>query len=119
MAGILQKHRHLQGQKGYPIPIQVSSPSYFPVIWPIHSIKPLLRKVDSFILLNLQVLISRMEEIAKIICTPKRALKRKDLRRLCEYRHQQCTKIEGVIKGMFFKSNGPVSIKTKKPHLSQ
>jgi len=109
--------RHLQGAKG----ISYTNTSFFSFILTgylansIHQ-KPLLKKVDSLYNFKLAGTYSQDgEEIAKIICTPKNKLKGKRFEG--SYYVNTVTnnvlKIEGVIKGMYFKSSGPVSVKNK------
>lgn len=109
--------RHLQGKKG----ISYTNTSFFSFIFSgylansFHK-KPLLKKVDSLYTFKLAgTYLQDGEEIAKIICTPKRALKEKRFEGAYYVNTvtNNVLKIEGVIKGMFFKSNGPVSIKNK------
>ncbi|MBB6501823.1 carboxypeptidase-like regulatory domain-containing protein [Pedobacter cryoconitis] len=109
--------RHLQGVKG----ISYTNTSFFSFILTgylansIHQ-KPLLKKVDSLYNFKLAGTFTQDgEEIAKIICTPKHKLKGKRFEG--SYYVNTVTnnvlKIEGVIKGMYFKSSGPVSVKNK------
>jgi hypothetical protein len=109
--------RHLQGKRG----ISYTNTSFFSFIFSgylansFHK-KPLLRKVDSLYTFKLAgTYLQDGEEIAKIICTPKRALKEKRFEGAYYVNTvtSNVLKIEGVIKGMFFKSSGPVSIKNK------
>jgi len=109
--------RHLQGKRG----ISYTNTSFFSFIFSgylansFHK-KPLLRKVDSLYTFKLAgTYLQDGEEIAKIICTPKRALKEKRFEGAYYVNTvtNNVLKIEGVIKGMFFKSSGPVSIKNK------
>ncbi|MBB5634698.1 hypothetical protein HDE68_000583 [Pedobacter cryoconitis] len=109
--------RHLQGTKG----ISYTNTSFITFILSgylansFHQ-KPLLRKADSLYTFKLAgTYLQDGEEIAKINCTPKRELK--DKRFEGAYYINTVTnnvlKIEGVIKGMSFKSSGQVSIKNK------
>ncbi|KIO78328.1 hypothetical protein TH53_04135 [Pedobacter lusitanus] len=109
--------RHLQGKNG----ISYSNTSFFSFIFSgylansFHK-KPLLRKVDSLYSFKLAgTYLLDGEEIAKIICTPRRALKEKRFEGAYYVNTvtNNVLKIEGVIKGMFFKSVGTVSIKNK------
>ncbi|MET4139873.1 carboxypeptidase-like regulatory domain-containing protein [Pedobacter sp. UYP1] len=109
--------RHLQGKKG----ISYTNTSFVTFVLSgylansFHK-KPLLKRVDSLYTFKLAgTYLQDGEEIAKIICTPKRALKEKRFEGAYYVNTvtNNVLKIEGVIKGMFFKSNGPVSIKNK------
>lgn len=109
--------RHLQGKKG----ISYTNTSFISFILSgylansFHK-KPLLRKVDSLYTFKLAgTYLQDGEEIAKIICTPKRGLKEKRFEGAYYVNTvtSNVVKIEGVIKGMNFKSSGPVSIKNK------
>ena len=109
--------RHLQGKRG----ISYTNTSFFSFIFSgylansFHK-KPLLRKVDSLYTFKLAGTYQLDgEEIAKIICTPKRVLREKRFEGAYYVNTvtNNVLKIEGVIKGMFFKSSGPVSIKNK------
>jgi len=109
--------RHLQGKKG----ISYTNTSFVTFVLSgylansFHK-KPLLKRVDSLYTFKLAgTYLQDGEEIAKIICTPKRELKEKRFEGAYYVNTvtNNVLKIEGVIKGMFFKSNGPVSIKNK------
>jgi hypothetical protein len=109
--------RHLQGKKG----ISYTNTSFVTFVLSgylansFHK-KPLLKRVDSLYTFKLAgTYLQDGEEIAKIICIPKRALKEKRFEGAYYVNTvtNNVLKIEGVIKGMFFKSNGPVSIKNK------
>lgn len=109
--------RHLQGKKG----ISYTNTSFVTFVLSgylansFHK-KPLLKRVDSLYTFKLAgTYLQDGEEIAKISCTPKRELKEKRFEGAYYVNTvtSNVLKIEGVIKGMFFKSNGPVSIKNK------
>jgi len=109
--------RHLQGKKG----ISYTNTSFISFILSgylansFHK-KPLLRKVDSLYTFKLTgTYLQDGEEIAKISCTPKRELKEKRFEGAYYVNTvtNNVLKIEGVIKGMNFKSSGPVSVKNK------
>ncbi|MBB6272171.1 hypothetical protein HDF26_002628 [Pedobacter cryoconitis] len=109
--------RHLQGTKG----ISYTNTSFITFILSgylansFHQ-KPLLRKADSLYTFKLAgTYLQDGEEIAKIKCTPKRELKDKRFEGVYYINTvtNNVLKIEGVIKGMSFKSSGQVSIKNK------
>ncbi|QNK61403.1 carboxypeptidase-like regulatory domain-containing protein [Pedobacter sp. PAMC26386] len=109
--------RHLQDKKG----ISYTNTSFVSFILSgylansFHK-KPLLKKVDSLYTFKLVgTYLQNGEEIAKISCTPKRALKEKRFEGAYYVNTvtNNVVKIEGTIKGLFFKSQGAISIKNK------
>ena len=109
--------RHLKAAKG----ISYTNTSFFSFILSgylansVHK-KPLLRKVDSLYKFKMAGTYDQNgQEIAKIICTPKPALKGKRFEGIyyINTATNDVLKIEGVIKGMYFSSQGPVSVTNK------
>lgn len=109
--------RHLKAVKG----ISYTNTSFFSFILSgylansIHK-KPLLRKVDSLYTFKLIGTYDQNgEEIAKILCTPKKILQGKRFEGIYYVNtvRNEVLKIEGTIKGMYFQTRGPVSIKNK------
>ncbi len=109
--------RHMKATTG----ISYTNTSFFSFIFSgylansLHK-KPLLKKVDSLYSFKLAgTYIQNGEEIAKIICTPRSILKEKRFEGAYYVNTvtNNVLKIEGVIKGMFFNSTGPASIKNK------
>jgi hypothetical protein len=109
--------RHLKATKG----ISYTNTSFFSFILSgylansIHK-KPLLKKVDSLYTFKLVGTYDQNgEEIAKILCSPKPTLKGKRFEGFYYVNtvRNDVLKIEGTIKGMYFQTNGPVSIKNK------
>lgn len=109
--------RHLKALKG----ISYTNTSFFSFILSgylansVHK-KPLLRKVDSLYTFKLIGTYDQNgEEIAKIACIPKAILKGKRFEGIYYVNtvRNDVIKIEGTIKGMYFQTSGPVSIKNK------